>query len=259
MNADGQDRVLRAALWQLEPGHFPSRDERLALKTAAPDLVILPEYHAVDQGARMSLSAFIHFDRNLDRLRELAVDLNAVVVGGTVVEKEGLDHFNTCFVYDRRRTAGFYRKIHVTERERAAGITPGSELRVFRAGGIGVGVMVCADALQPWAFDRMRALGADVVAIPTVSPFLLDDTVEAKERRDRDIYVAGAARSGAYVLKVCAARSFLGARLQGRSLAAAPWGILDRVPFDAEAEERLLLVDLPLARLHEQRRVDPAR
>ncbi len=207
-------RRVRAVLWQIQPGRLWEIEERRRIKALEPDLVILPEYHAVPGDFVTPLRSFVHFDRNLDRLRSLAVELDTVVVGGTVVEKEGKDYFNSCFVFDRRITAGFYRKIHITEKERAAGMSPGSAYRVLEAASFRVGILVCADVLHPEAFAAMREQKADIVAVPTVSPYLPDDTIEAKERRDEEIFVAGARACGAYVLKVCAARSFLGHRLQ---------------------------------------------
>lgn len=254
----GSRETVRAVLWQHMPGAFPDAAERCRVKELEPDVVILPEYHAVSPEASSPLPSFVHFDRNLDRLRRLAVELNAVVVGGTVIEKEGKDLFNTCFVYDRRITAGFYRKVHLTEREREAGLTPGSGYRVLEAGGLRLGVLVCADVLAQGAFEAVGAMAPDIIAVPTVSPYLPDDTASEKERRDRDIFHAGARTAGAFVLKVCAARSFVGRRLQGRTLAAAPWGILDRVPPDREDQEHIMVVDLPLARLRESRLMSAA-
>lgn len=239
------DESVRVVAWQLTPGRFPTDAEQAALADLRPDLVVLPEYAAVAPMLGTPLRSFVDFDRNLDRLRWLAVRLNCVVVGGTVVEKESQDYFNTCFVFDRRIHVGFYRKVHVTAKERAAGISPGSGHRIVTAGRLRIGLLVCADVLQPSAFDAM--VGADVVAVPTSSPYLPEDTPETKERRDQEIFVEGARRCGAYVVKCCAAKSLLGARLQGRSLVASPDGIVARVPWDQESEEARLVVDLPLA------------
>lgn len=242
-------RTVRVAVWQLTAGRVPAPDERAHLCALAPDVVVLPEYFAVDAVPPPRTS--VNFDRNVDWLRALAVECNNVVVGGSIVEKEGRDFFNTCFVFDRRMHMGFYRKMYPTARERAAGVAPGAVYRVLDAGGLKIGILICADVLEPASFEAMR--GADLVAVPTSSPYLPEDTPEAKAARDRDIFVAGARTSGAYVLKCCAAGSLAGHRLQGRSLVAAPWGILERVPAEAEDRESLLLVDLSLEELVRRR------
>ncbi|MFN7975683.1 MAG: carbon-nitrogen hydrolase family protein [Acidobacteriota bacterium] len=237
---------LRVVLLQIRPGSFPSREERRSLADLAPGLIVLPEYWAVAPGTTSPARSFVHFDRSLEELRSLAVECNTVVVGGTVVEKEGQDYFNSCFVFDRRQLAGFYRKIHVTERERAAGMTPGRDHRVLQVGPIRIGLLICADVLVPASFDAMRAERAHIIAVPTSSPYRPDDTLDAKERRDREIFVAGAARASAFVVKTCAAGALLGAPLQGRSLVAGPAGVLARVPFGDEDREARMVVDLDL-------------
>lgn len=245
----GPRSTLRVVLWQMVPGELPSVVARREVAALRPDLVVLPEYFAVPAAARMPRVTFIEFDRSLDWLRGLAVELNTVVVGGSVVEKEGNDYFNTCFVYDRRITAGFYRKVTLTERERGAGMSAGSGYRMLVVDGIRLGLLVCADVLEPGAFDEMADLGADVIAIPTSSPFLPDDTAEKKEARDSSIFVAGAHRARAFVLKACSAGSLVGHPLQGRSLIAAPWGVLARVPLDGEGAPQRLVYDLSLDEL----------
>lgn len=242
-------RTVRVAVWQLAAGRMPAPAERKRLREIAPDVVVLPEYFAVDGVPPPRTS--VQFDRNIDWLRALAVELNGVVVGGSIMEKEGKDFFNTCFVFDRRMHVGFYRKANPTARELGAGIAPGPGPRILRGGGLSIGVLVCADVLAPGAFEAMR--GADIVAVPTSSPHLPEDTLEAKARRDQEIFVAGARASGAYVVKSCATGSLAGHRLQGRSLVAAPWGVLDRVPPEGEDSEALLVVDLSLGELARRR------
>ncbi len=245
--------IVRALLWQLADGHFPDRQEIAAAAARKPDLLVLPEYARVSPSARTPAVSFVDFDRNIDDQRRLTATLDCAVAGGTIAEKEGGCLFNTCFVFRPRTTVGFYRKIHLTDGERSLGFRPGREYKVFEQGGFRLGVLICADVLHPESFDRMGELGADIIAVPTSSPYRAGERVSEKERRDEEIFVEGARRSRAFLLKVCHAGTIAGARLQGRSLAAAPWGVLARVSEAEEDQERLLSIDLSMRELREFR------
>jgi len=92
------------------------------------------------------------------------------------------------------------------------------------------------------------------VFIPTTSPYRPEDSLSQKHDRDQKYFVAGAEVAGAYVVKTCGAGSIFGHRLQGRSLIAAPWGVVNRVePLD-EDSVRILTETLDIAELREFRR-----
>lgn len=100
----------------------------------------------------------------------------------------------------------------------------------------------------------MRAFKPDIIFVPTTSPFRGDETVKEKYARDHDIFVRGAALSGAYIVKCCAIGYLWGGRLQGRSLIAAPWGIISRINPEDESRERILSAILDIQELRDFRR-----
>jgi predicted amidohydrolase len=54
-------------------------------------------------------------------------------------------------------------------------------------------------------------------------------------------------------VKVCGVGSLFGGRLQGRSLVAAPWGVLNRVPPTEEDRPQVITANLSIDELREFR------
>jgi predicted amidohydrolase len=165
------------------------------------------------------------------------------------VEAEDGRYYNVCHVFDQGRHAGFYRKVHPTDREKEDGISPGARFQMLEIRGLRLGLMVCADVLFPQSFRQMAALKPDLIAVPTISPYQPDDTVDKKYRRDQELFVAGARAAGAFILKACGIGSIFGHRLQGRSLICSPFGVITRINPRAEHQEEVLTAEINLDQL----------
>ncbi len=213
------------------------------------DFVCLPEYCLIPLAAQSQLDTARDLKKNLETLAELSVRLDTVLIGGSLVEEENGKYYNVSSIFDRGRIAGKYRKVNLYRREAGKGISTGNRYEVFEIGGVRVSLLICADVLFPESYRRLAELNHDIIFVPTTSPYRAEDSVESKEKRDRDYFLAGAKTVSAYVAKCCAVGSLLGGRLQGRSLIAAPWGILKRVPFEDENREQVLTAELDLAEL----------
>ena len=213
------------------------------------DFVCLPEYCFVPLDARSQLDTAEDLEKNLGILAELSLRLDTVLIGGSVVEKEGGKFYNAGHIFDRGKPAGKYRKVNLYRREAGKGLSAGNRYEVFEVRGVHVGLLICADVLFPESYQKLARFNPDIIFVPTTSPYRADDPVEAKEKRDADYFLAGAKTTGAYVAKCCAVGSLLGGRLHGRSLVAAPWGILKRVPFEEEDKELVLTAELDLEKL----------
>jgi hypothetical protein len=92
----------------------------------------------------------------------------------------------------------------------------------------------------------VASLGADLILAPMSSPFLSEDTPEEKDARDRELFMTGATKAGAPIVKAGANGDLFGRPLQGRCLVATPGEILFRTPFDEELERRTWVVEVPL-------------
>lgn len=251
--------VISVAALQYPIGRPIGLEDILHLFRLRPDCICLPEYFAVDPDARSHADGVGLIEENLTLLSRLSRDLDCIVIGGTLAHPVDGGYANICTVFDGGEAVGSYQKMNPVGREEERGIIPGTEPRVFERRGIRIGVLICADALVEESFRAMNRLGADVVFIPTVSPLLEADTVFAKDRRDNEIFVAGARRSCAFVVKTCGVGTIFGGRLQGRSGIFAPWGILKRVTPDSENRKLVLTENLDLDEIREfKAMMDPA-
>jgi predicted amidohydrolase len=214
------------------------------------DIVCLPEYFFIPDRVKNQVETFHFKGWILETLEAYSRRLVGVVVGGSLVEKEGRYFYNTCHVFDCGRHVGYYRKVHPTEGEREKGIQPGDSFEVFEVRGIRLGVLICADVLYPSSFEKIAERRPDLIAVPTTSPYVPGDTVADKKRRDHDIFVAGARRANAFILKACGVGTLMGKRLQGRSLICAPWGIIEVVNPRSEMLETVLTAKIDVDVLH---------
>lgn len=219
------------------------------LRDAGIDVVCLPEYFFVPSNCRNQIETAHHRQNILNQLESFSRRLVGVVIGGSLIEREGTRYYNACHVFDCGRHVGSYRKIRLTDRERDSDISPGQEPAIFEVRGIRLAVLICADVLLPENFKALSLLKPDLIAIPTVSPFLPEDTIQDKYRRDQDIFMAGAKAANAYLLKTCGVGTFMGKQLQGRSLICSPSEIISRILPREERLEKTLVSELDLDRL----------
>ncbi len=235
--------------YQQRPGEGIPEDDLKIIQKENPDFLCLPEYFFVGENLNSQIETSELTAQNKEWLANLSRRLDCVVIGGSMVERVQDKFHNTCFIYSKGAEVGFYRKLNPFGREATFGISPGKDLQVFELDGVRVGVLICADVLIPGIFKEMRAFKPQIIFCPTTSPFREDDTVEAKKERDLKIFVTGAHESCAYVVKTCAAGNLMNRSLQGRSLIAAPWGVIRRVDFAREDKKQILTATLNLRML----------
>jgi predicted amidohydrolase len=251
--------MITVAAFQAPLGGEITLEDKLHLIRRRPDFVCLPEYFFV----RPTDSGYADGNGLLDqRLRELAVlsyDLSCVVIGGTMAHPVEGGYANTTTIFNRGKTVGSYQKVNPYGREEQRGVVAGHDFHVFEAEGVRIGVLICADVLKSESFTAMNRLGAEVVFVPTVSPYRPEDTVFEKDRRDAAIFVAGAQKARTYIVKTCGVGTIFGSPLQGRSGIFAPWGILQRVMPDREDKKLMLTGCLDIEEIREFRRMmDPS-
>ena len=243
----GDGDRLRAALVQAP--HLPTLDENLAraaedLRAAADAgarLVLLPEYFWTPAGLPTEAVPRMPEVRAFLAARSRALGL---AVAANVLEPRGGRLRNVGVVYDGGGSVLEQDKIHPMPREAAAGVAGGDRLAAAPVAGVPTGMLVCADILYPEAARILGLQGAEVLLNPVMSPYKEEDLT----RGARDsLFVARAYDSGAFVLKAGGFRRGGDHGVAGRSLAAAPWGLLARARDDFGAE--LLVADLDLAQL----------
>ncbi|HEX59450.1 MAG TPA: carbon-nitrogen hydrolase family protein [Methanomicrobia archaeon] len=250
--------MLIAAIIQMRVGR--TLDENLEeasllvseAASAGAELICLPEYFFAES-FKGKTPADVHeetYERTVGFLRKLSAKYG-VVLAGTVLEKEEkidakAKYFNTCLVYDGGELLLKQRKVHLTEGEERWGLSCGDSFSVASCRGFKIGVLVCADVLYPEAGRLLGLLGADIVINPVISRFYENDpTKDARQC----IFVARAYDNSFFILKTGGVGvSPFGNKIVGRSLAAAPWGLLAKPKDENEPEVIIVQLDIDLLR-----------
>lgn len=249
--------IVSVAALQYPLGRPITLEDQLHLFRRKPDFLCLPEYFSVRPGDRSHEDSAERIAPLQRALAKLSFDLAGTVIGGTMPHPVNGGYANISTVYHRGEIVGSYQKVNPLGREEERGIIPGKDYRAFDVGGVRIGVLICADVLNPESFVQMRRLGAEVIFAPTISPYRENDTVFDKARRDADIFVSGALAARAYIVKTCGVGTIYGSPLQGRSAIFAPWGALARVPPDGEKRKTILTGYLDIDEIREfQMRMD---
>ena len=238
---------LIVGIHQAEPGSGIADAERERYRQAGVQVLVLPEYFWVRPGDAHHRAAADHALEDLALMAAWTREDPWVLVGGTFVEHETDEvYYNTCPVFHRGREIGRYRKIHLMPGEARHGLTPGKGFLILEVLGKRIAPVICADVLYPDTFQSIAALAPDLILAPMSSPHLPEDTPEAKDKRDREIFLRAAGRVGAPIVKAGGVGHLFQRPLQGRSLVATPGAIVFRTPFDEEHERRNWIVRIPL-------------
>jgi predicted amidohydrolase len=245
--------LRRVTLIQTESGRPLSREDSLLIFKQRPDFIILPEYYNVDPHRRDTVYNAGCTPEHLRYCRALSDRFSTVLIAGSTIECDHDHFYNSAYIYDRGIAVGRYRKANPTVRERDNGIMPGGGPCLLEIDGIRISVLICADVFQRQNFSQLATLDSDIVFIPTTSPLRPMDTITDKFTRDKMIFIDGAREAGSFLVKCCAVGRLWGGDLQGRSLVAAPWGIITRVPPTEEARRRILSITLDITELREFR------
>lgn len=210
------------------------------------DFICLPEHYPLRKEIGTLAEAAADYERRKQYLSGLSLELATVVVGGTLTEKTESGFYNTCYVFDRGKEVGFYRKINPTPREVAAGVLRGDEFKMFLIRDLRVGVLICADVLDMRSFEELASLQCQIAFIPTASPLRAGESIEEKFERDRTIFIEGARKMKCPVVKTCGIGTTFGHPIQGRSLIATPQAIVARAEPHQEDQQLVLVAELSL-------------
>ena len=225
---------------QDEPGSDVRQCYLDVLKSTRPDILALPEYYFVRSNDNSVLASCVRRDNIVTRLREISSELACILIGGSVVENIDGAFYNRSYILDRGGLIGYYDKIHPYDNEGRGLIKPGYEYKVFSAGDMRVGILICADVLYPDSFRNIRGLKPHLIFVPTTSPYKERESDSAKFKRDNRLFALGAKMADSHIFKVCASNRIARHKLQGRSLIASPGKVLWRIM--PEFEDRSALI-----------------
>ncbi len=141
-------------------------------QTKEADIVVLPELWICPYDNGKIKESVRYQKQAMDALRTISARYHQILVGGTIVEKQGTHLYNTCFIYNDGQIIGSYRKTHLMEFH---GRTTYQEKDVFSMGNQIVtfdtpwgkmGVVICYDIRFP-ELPRLLALqGIRVLFVP---------------------------------------------------------------------------------------------
>ncbi len=232
----------------LEAAH----DAVLRAHAGGAGIILLPEYFAAPSDAAVAKDPKHLAGRADDVARAVARmsrETGAVVAAASLAERDG-GIVNEGYVYAAGKPVGVQRKVHPMPNEEAWGLIPGEGFHVFEVGDLRLGVLVCADVLYPEAPRIMSLDNVDIILNPVMSPWRGDDDEDVTRVARESMFVARSWDAAAFVIKAGATSP--NRKAVGRSLIAAPWGVLARYR-DPWAEE-VLLADLDLVQIREFRK-----
>lgn len=243
--------IVNVAALQYQLGRPIALEDKLFILRRKPDFVCLPEYcfvgpecTGVGESARMA-------GKNMAMIEKLSIDLATTVIGGSMIVKTQGGYANTAMIFSRGRLVGSHQKVNLYGNEPRRGIVPGREVLTFQIDGVRLGVLICADVLNPLLFKRLYKQRADIIFVPVTSPYRAEETSFDKQLRDNRIFVRGAQLANAYVVKAGGVGTLFGHQLQGRSAVFAPWGVLAKVKIEDENRKRVLVTQLDLEEIRE--------
>jgi predicted amidohydrolase len=164
------------------------------------------------------------------------------LLGGSVLEEESAQYYNTSTLWKNGSLLGKYKKINPVQAEIKAGVAKGAQPVVVNTEIGKIGLLVCADTFDPDLVKRVADLGAEIVSLPVAAmgthPIVQGHPLTQQIARDY----------GLFLLKV---GNVCSSMRGGRSAIISPWGILGEVT-DAP-KDSILTRELDMQRLREYR------
>lgn len=164
---------MRVALFQMEDrGSIKENIEaaRKAILSCNADFICFPEFFTIPadykkRGKNLEDAWREVTVPTLQMLTEASRNFLGYIVGGSVVEKDGNDYYNTCFIFRKGRVLAKYRKMSPIEEELKMGIKPGNDTVSLDTEFGRVGVIICADCLNERVVDSI-ARRCDLLFLP---------------------------------------------------------------------------------------------
>ena len=132
------------------------------------DLIVFPEVWSVGWNCEYFADAAekLSESETLDFIKNIAIEFNSAVIGGSFIQKCDSCYKNTCpIVSNKGRLITTYDKIHLFSHKGAEEdkyIQAGNKLKILDFGYTKVGVTVCYDIRFPEIYRRYSNLGVEV-------------------------------------------------------------------------------------------------
>ncbi len=214
---------------------------------AGSKFICLPEYFSIPSSLENQESVNKVFNETYEPtlffLKRISKNVDAYIVGGTLIGKFRAKFYNTGLLLKNGRVLGKYRKMHLTQLEKTLKLNRGRTLRVFETEFCKAGVLICADIFYPKTVEKLASMGAEVIFLPVSAskthPLVEGHPLSIERAKDNHIFILknGNIKSGSR---------------GGRSAIISPWGILNEAR--NEKKNAIISADLDLMRLRDSRR-----
>jgi len=246
-------KPMKVNLIHMQISESPKKNMEIAeqmLYKAADEgskFICLPEYFALPA----SLEDNMHIEKiseatskpAVELLKRVSKEVDAYIVGGTIIEKFRSNYYNTCLFLKNGKILGKFRKMHLTEWEKKVGLHVGNTFRIFETEFCNAGILICADLFYPRTVKRLASLGAEVIFLP-VSASRTHPQVKG-----HPLTTKRAIDNKAFILKNGNTRSN---SRGGNSAIISPWGILSQAK--DEMNTKIVSADLDITKLRKYRR-----
>jgi len=223
------------------------------------DIVVLPEmFNCPYDYNYFSRFSETYQGETTAMLSGIAEELNIIIIGGSIPEKDEGRIYNTSFTFGKDgKMIARHRKIHLFDIniknkisfQESKFITPGKDITVFNTDICSIGVAICYDMRFPELIRKMTLMGAKLIIVPAAFNTITGPAhwhITARTRAlDNQVYF------------VCASpardtgNSYM---VYGHSLVVDPWG---SVIAEAGEDEAILNIKLDLTEIEKIRKELP--
>lgn len=217
-----------------------------------PDIVVLPEMWTTAYTLKaLDKVADTYGAKTKSFLKELAINFNVNIIGGSVANQKDGKFYNSSFVFSRSGELVYeYDKIHLVPMLGEPDYLTGGETapEVFELDGIKMGLIICYDLRFPEITRSLALAGAQVLHIVAEWP-------AARAEHWKVLQTARAIENQMYVISANRVGEYDSVAFAGASMVVDPWG--DVLLEAGEEDEETLSISLDLEKVKTVRRDVP--
>ncbi|EGW40537.1 carbon-nitrogen family hydrolase [Desulfosporosinus sp. OT] len=244
--------VIQLAVALGEPDENLRKVEKLVREAALnkPDVIVLPEtWNTGYFPINISEQAVVWGKRAVEKMSDLARELEIYLVGGSISEVNNGQLVNSAKVFNRNGLEiASYQKIHLfSPGEENRFYTEGNKVVTFEIEGHICGVIICYDLRFPELVRRLALDGAEILFVPAEWP-------HPRLEHWRILQKARAIENQIFVISCNGVGLGNGVKFCGHSSVISPWG---EIMQEAEEAEEIFQIELNTDAINEVREKIP--
>ncbi len=134
------------------------------------DMIILPEYcncPGIENADELRAFSKTEGKEYIEFLKKQAQRLECIICAGVIQATRTQKMYNCVIFIDQTGCVKYtYDKVHLTDSELQAGISPGSKIGLFSYNNIRYGFAVCFDTYFPEYFEALAEYRPDIIILP---------------------------------------------------------------------------------------------